>query len=223
MGLMSLFAYGSRRRAPLRTRQERSTDRHSPDSHPVGRPGEELVALKSELDELRLENELLANRARVDRTTGLPNAAAFELDLLQLDARRRRSEQPYSVLLAALDRPGDDPCTFDDDPRLHAVADLFKTSVRQGDRAYRYDGVRFAVLLTGADLPNSVAAGERFRSRVETALIQDASSPTGFVTVTVGVLEAGFRHRTAKDVLCELESLVAEASTIRPNQLVWPH
>ena len=183
-----------------------------------------LSELRDEIDELREENELLAHSVLIDQQTGLANASAFELDLHQLDARRRRSEQPYSVVLAEIDRhdarPGD---AAGYGARFRAVADVFKSSVRQGDRAYRCEGDRLAVLLAGADLPRAVAAGERFRTRVEGAGIEDPISPGRSVTVTVGVIEAGFRHPSAKDVCTELERIVTDRALVATNQLVWPH
>lgn len=131
----------------------------------------EVDGLRSEIEDVRMENDLLAHSVLIDGDTGLANAAAFELDHLQLDARRRRAEQPYSVLLAQIDDPSDadNVIAGTSDPRLPAVAEVFKASVRKGDRAYRWDHNRLAVLLSGADLKRAVAAGERFRSRVEDA------------------------------------------------------
>ena len=185
----------------------------------------EVDCLRSEIDELRMENNLLAHSVLIDADTGLANAAAFELDHLQLDARRRRAEQPYSVLLAQIDERSGSGCPNADepDPRLLAVVEVFKASVRKGDRAYRWDHDRLAVLLSGADIKRAVAAGERFRSRVENAGIEDPSGSLAPVSITVGVVEAGYRHQTPKDVFVELENLVSESAAACANQLVWPH
>jgi len=185
----------------------------------------EVGDLRSEIDDLRMENDLLAHSVLIDVHTGLANAAAFELDHLQLNARRRRSDQPYSILLGQIDHgdSGDSATPEDNDARLLAVAEVFKASVRQGDRAYCCDQNRLAVLLAGSDLKQAVAAGERFRSRVENAGIVDCSNPLGVVTVTVGVIEAGYRHEAAKDVFVEVEALVSEGGAAGSNQLLWPH
>jgi len=40
--------------------------------------------------------------------------------------------------------------------------------------------------------------------------------------VTVGVIEVGFRHKSAKDVLAELTALLQESKHSGQNRIVWP-
>lgn len=186
----------------------------------------ELESLIREVEDLRLENRMLTESLIIDPRTGLANAAAFDSDHLQLHARRRRSEERYAVMVADIDRFAD----FNDrfgvvagNQALAAVARAVRDSIRLGDRAYRCGGDEFAVLLPGADTRDAVAAAERVRERVEALGIEHPSNPTGTLTVSVGVVEAGFRHPAPKDVLIEVTELLHEGKRGGRNRIVWPH
>ena len=186
----------------------------------------QLDGLAREVEELRLENQALTEAVMVDPRSGLPNAAAFDADHLQAHARRGRSEERYSVLLADIDGFRD----YNDlvraataDQTLRTVAQTIKVNVRQGDRAYRYGWQEFMVLLPGADLRDAVVAAERIRSTVAALAIENPTNPSGVLTVTVGAIEAGFRHHTTKEVVVELTDLLLKGKQAGRNRIIWPH
>jgi diguanylate cyclase (GGDEF)-like protein len=186
----------------------------------------DLDGLIREVEDLRLENQALTEAVMIDPRTGLPNAAAFEADHLQAHARRVRSEDPYGVLLTDIDHFHE----FSKQARatitsqtLRTVGQTIKANVRQGDRAYRYGWQDFFVLLPGAALRDAVVAAERIRAKVEALGIENPSSSSGVLTVTVGVIEAGFRHRSTKEVEAEVSDLLREGKRAGRNRIVWPH
>ena len=186
----------------------------------------EVESLARELEDLRLENRMLTESLIIDPRTGLANAAAFDADHLQLHARRRRSEERYAVLVADIDYFSDYNDRFGvtaGNQALQAVARTVRDTIRLGDRAYRYGGEEFAVLLPGADARNAVAAAERIRARVQALGLEHPVNPVGCLTVTVGVVEAGFRHPGPKDVLVEVNDLLLEGKLAGRNRIVWPH
>ena len=186
----------------------------------------EVESLAREVEDLRLENRMLTESLIIDPRTGLANAAAFDADHLQLHARRRRSEERYAVLVADIDLFSDYNDRFGvaaGNQALQAVARTVRDTIRLGDRAYRYGGEEFAVLLPGADARNAVAAAERIRARVQALGLEHPASPAGTLTVTVGVVEAGFRHATPKDVLVEVNELLLEGKAAGRNRIMWPH
>jgi diguanylate cyclase (GGDEF)-like protein len=186
----------------------------------------DVDSLAQELEELRLENQRLTEAVMVDSRTGLPNGVAFEADHLQLYARRNRSGERYSLLLADIDHFHHYNERFlpsEGNRALRAVGQTIRSNVRQGDRAYRFDGEQFSVLLPGAHLREAVVAAERIRSKIENLAIDHPDNPAGVVTVTVGVVEAGFRHPTTKAVLAEAHSLLLEGKHSGRNRIVWPH
>jgi len=162
----------------------------------------------------------------VDPHTGLPNSAAFDADHAQLEARRRRTEDGYSVLYAHLDhfdrllrRVGIDAAL----DALVLVGETVADTVRGSDRTYRIGDEEFAVLLPGAELREAVAAAERVRGRVERLAIATEEDGGRPVTVTVGAIAAGFRHKNTKEVLAELQDLMAAGRQAGSNRVVWPH
>jgi diguanylate cyclase (GGDEF)-like protein len=186
----------------------------------------ELDGLAREVEALRLENQALTEAVMVDPRSGLPNAAAFDADHVQAHARRSRSEERYAVLLADIDGfrvYNDHARAASANQTLRAVAQTIKANVRQGDRAYRYGWQEFMVLLPGADLREAVVAGERIRSTVAALAIEHPTNPSGILTVTVGVIEAGFRHQTTKDVVVEVTDLLLKGKQAGRNRIVWPH
>jgi diguanylate cyclase (GGDEF)-like protein len=186
----------------------------------------DVDSLAREVDELRLENQRLTQAVMIDAGTGLPNEVAFDADHLQLHARRSRSSDRYALLLVDIDHFHDYNERFRHSGghlALRAVAQTIKGNVRQGDRAYRYGGDQFAVLLPGADLREAVVAAERIRARIEELAIEHPGTPAGVLTVTVGVLEAGFRHPGTKDVVAEVNSVLLDGKHKGRNRIVWPH
>ena len=186
----------------------------------------EVESLAREVEELRLENRMLTESLIIDPRTGLANAAAFDADHLQLHARRRRSEERYAVLMADIDRFSDYNDRFGvaaGNQALQAVARTVRDTIRLGDRAYRYGGEEFAVLLPGADASHAVAAAERIRAQVQALGLEHPGSAAGTLTVTVGAVEAGFRHPSPKDVLVEVNDMLLEGKAAGRNRIVWPH
>lgn len=186
----------------------------------------DVDSLAREVEDLRLENRMLTESLIIDPRTGLANAAAFEADHLQLHARRRRSEERYALLMADIDYFRD----FNDcfgvaagNQALQAVARTVRDTIRLGDRAYRYGGEEFAVLLPGADAREAVSAAERIRAKVQELAIAHPANPAGALTITIGVAEAGFRHPGPKDVLVEVNELLMEGKLAGRNRIVWPH
>ena len=186
----------------------------------------DLDRLTTEVEELRLENQALSQALTVDPRTGLANAAAFEADQLQVHARRARTGEQYSIVLADLDlfheyKQSYKPSVTQE--TLLTVAKAIRETVRQSDRAYRYGWQEFTVLLPGGGLRDAVVAAERIRSKIEQLAIEHPEAPSGFLTATVAVVEAGFRHPAPKDVIAELGDLLLEGKQAGRNRIVWPH
>ena len=45
----------------------------------------------------------------------------------------------------------------------------------------------------------------------------------GVVTVTIAAVAAGFRHKTTKDMIAELQTLLAAGKQAGRNRVDWPH
>jgi diguanylate cyclase (GGDEF)-like protein len=185
----------------------------------------DVESLTREVEELRLQNQVLTEAMTVDPQTGMPNGLAFDADHSQLHARRSRSQEPYCILLVAVDHfdPVDGVRLPGGLRVLKTVGHTIRDTLRLSDRAYRSEESMFSALLQGTDLRKAVAAGERIRERVQKLALEHPADPSEHVTVTVGVIEAGFRHSNTKEVLAEVTDLLRDNKDSVKNRTIWPH
>lgn len=181
--------------------------------------------LRAEVQELRRQNRLLADAITHDLPTGMPNAMAFDTDLVQLYARWKRSSEPYSVLRARVDGIAEAYADFRSaagTKALTRVAHAIRDTIRETDRAYLLDEGEFAVLLPGSTIKQAIGAAERIRGAVEKLDVEHPSDGTRKVSVTVAALEIGFRHATRNDAMAELDALLEAAITNGGPKIATP-
>jgi diguanylate cyclase (GGDEF)-like protein len=185
----------------------------------------EVDALARRVEDLQMENERLNQSMLIDTHTGLANASAFDADHSQLDYRRRRSDDPYAVVLIELDHFDQLCSALGDEAGAQALKEVAATvarTIRGSDRAYTMGGNELAVLLPGAQVREAVVAAERIRLRVEKLGRPHPDNPSGIVTVTLAAVAAGFRHKTTKDVMAEIHDLLHNGTVKNRNRVIWP-
>ncbi len=186
----------------------------------------DVARLEQEVEQLRLQNQVLTEALTLDLYTGLPNGLAFEADHEQVDAWRRRSGEPYSLLRVRVDgitggdRSPDSPAGAE---ALRTIAHSVRDTVRLSDRAYVVGTGDLVVLLRGSVMKQAVAAAERVRSGVARQEVPHPGDQTRQLSVSVAAIEAGFRHATPDDVLRELETLLESAISAGGDRINWPH
>jgi diguanylate cyclase (GGDEF)-like protein len=127
-----------------------------------------------------------------DALTGLSNRRRLDRDLAAL-VSDGRSEVAAFVMVDV-----DHFKHFNDsnghaagDVALQTVARALTDSVRPGDRAYRYGGEEFCVLLPATTQADAELVAERMRRAVESAEIPGGEQqPGGRVTISVGVADS---------------------------------
>ncbi len=123
-------------------------------------------------------------RARLDSLTGLHNHGAFQADLAR--AVGAGPDSPFALLMLDLDGFK----AYNDrwghpagDELLRRIGGAIGAAIRATDRAYRYGGDEFAVLLAGADR----GAARRIAARVRSAVLAATAGQQPRVGASLGL------------------------------------
>jgi diguanylate cyclase (GGDEF)-like protein len=154
-------------------------------------------------------NQELQVEARHDPLTGLANRLQMEEDLQMMYGQVQRYGHSFCVAFCDIDafkRYNDRYGHLAGDEVLHAVAQTIAKQSRMGDRAYRYGGEEFLIVLPEQTLETASLTLNRIRAAVEELGIpHDALDTPGVVTVSGGIAEV--RPGSGKT----LEGLLKEA------------
>jgi len=140
---------------------------------------------------LRLRRALAAEaevreQALTDKLTALPNRRALDADIRQVLALSSRCGKSFAIVMIDIDffkaindafghQAGDDV--------LRAFAQRLRSALRAQDRAYRYGGEEFCVMVPATDAPGVQVLAERLRRAVALA----ATPKMHAVTASFGV------------------------------------
>jgi diguanylate cyclase (GGDEF)-like protein len=183
--------------------------------------------LHHEVETLRRQNRQLVEALTVDLATGMPNGVSFERDHVQLEAWRKRTSEPYSVLrlrIAGVDEARDDFLTGDGRKALTDVAHAVRDTVRLSDRAFVLGDGDLGVLLRGATMKQALAAAGRVQAAVDKVDARHPVDPERRLSLVIAAIEAGYRHPGRDEVMKEVNDLLRQA--VRDGgerKIVWPH
>lgn len=161
---------------------------------------ERLARRKRDADRKRQETTELAQKAYIDRLTGLNNRTAMEEYLTSLD--RALADRPKSVALMIADLDhfkaiNDNHGHAAGDMILAHVAQTLTSKLREGDFIARYGGEEFLIVLPNITQTHALAVAERLRNAV-------ANSPTALdgathvrATLSIGLAMAHRSTRTS--------------------------
>jgi diguanylate cyclase (GGDEF)-like protein len=167
--------------------------------------------------------EELARLARTDPLTQLRNRLSLNDDLEALHARSDRYQRPYCITMCDVDhfKSYNDTCGHQaGDDVLRAVAATLARQAREVDGVYRYGGEEFLLLLPEQSLSGGSVPAERVRRAVEDLSITHPSSPSGRVTISVGL--AAFEpgdSLTAQDMLNRADAALYKAKAEGRNRV----
>jgi diguanylate cyclase (GGDEF)-like protein len=140
---------------------------------------------------LQQANVRLDAASRHDLLTDVANRRHFEAFLEEVWEHARQSGQDVSLMLLDIDRFKDYNAHHgqaEGDACLRQIAAVLKLRLRRpDDLVARYGGEEFAAVLVGTPVSVAVGAAERIRQGVTALARPHASSPTGHVTVSIGV------------------------------------
>ena len=108
-------------------------------------------------------------QARTDELTGLPNRRALDEEIAHALAAARRNGRPFGIVMVDVDRfksINDTHGHAVGDDTLTAFARRLAGALREPDRAFRYGGEEFCLLLADTDLAGARTLAERAREQV---------------------------------------------------------
>ena len=140
------------------------------------------------MNDLDEKNDQLKKLALKDQLTGLANRHYFDYDIEFLVATSKRNKSPMGMLLIDLDRfklvndiHGHDV----GDAVLKQTAEIITHSLRASDRAYRWGGEEFLVVLPDTERDGMIVIAEKINQS-----FRDASFDViGSITVSIGGAE----------------------------------
>jgi two-component system cell cycle response regulator len=133
-----------------------------------------IKRLQEELEERERQlleaNERLRHMSQTDALTGLDNRRHLEERIDEMFDYAKRLNEPFSIVMCDLDRfksVNDEYGHQAGDAVLKQFAKILRHEVREIDRAGRYGGEEFMLLLPGTVLDAAVTFAERVRKQVE--------------------------------------------------------
>lgn len=152
----------------------------------------DITRRKQAEQQLTEANFRLEHYAQQDYLTGLYNRRYLDERLAREIARARREQRPLSVCMADVDyfkSYNDRLGHIAGDECLRAVAGVLAQGAgRPGDIVSRYGGEEFVVILAGTDEEGALAVAGRLRATVEAQRMPHPDSPSGQVTISLGVV-----------------------------------
>jgi diguanylate cyclase (GGDEF)-like protein len=158
-------------------------------------------------------------RQRLDRNSGLPNAAAFKAHLAAELARGLRFGRPAGLVLLELALAGGRVDAHD----LRRVADLLRNRSRGYDLIGYLGRGRFAVLLPETDEDETYACADRFYASInEMRAASAAGAAPLLATATIGIALHPRHGDTARALLAAAEAALQATKEARQQRASAP-
>lgn len=188
------------------------------DSAPARVQAQQLRAALAQIEQQQRDHERLrrelADQALRDPASGLHRRPHFEEQLRREVDLSQREHREFSLVLLELDPPSPAVAALGEAGEqavLEAMGRLLRGGTRAMDASCRWDGRRFAVLLSGVGLATAHSRMEGLRRKCATQIVVHAGRELGF-TVSVGVASFPHTAHTLEVLLDAGHAALAEAS-----------
>jgi diguanylate cyclase (GGDEF)-like protein len=173
-----------------------------------------------------LVHPVLVAQSRIDSKTGLLNVSTWETEAETELSRSVRTRSPVTLLLIDIDhfkRVNDTHGHLVGDKVLKAVAEALSGDLRPYDRAGRFGGEEFVILLAQTTEADAKGIADRLRVRVADLAVPISDRPdsaTVGVTISLGVaaMDAG-QTRELNDLLAAADSALYGAKRAGRNRI----
>lgn len=175
------------------------------------------VVLEHQSLELQEANRHLQELATTDGLTGLLNHRAMQDELRNAIEASMEAGAPVSVALLDVDHFKKFNDTFghqEGDRVLKEVANILRSSVRDGDIVARYGGEEFCVIFPQTDGKEALVISERLRTNIESAAWQHRQ-----VTVSVGT-STGIGVRDSQSLIKQADQALYQAKGAGRNRVL---
>lgn len=169
-------------------------------------------------------DQLNRTLATQDELTGLANRRHLNAVLAKEWARSIRSDQPLALAMIDIDyfkRYNDQYGHQAGDECLKRVARTIESNARRsGDLAARYGGEEFLLILPDADATVAQRLAEDVRKSIEALNLPHVVSPTGRVSISVGIAALGnAAYKDAESLLRAADQALYLAKDLGRNQV----
>lgn len=179
--------------------------------------------LRDEREERKELRSRLADQARTDHLTGLPNRRAFDQELRAEMNRVERYDARGALVLLDLDHfkvYNDAHGHPTGDEALKAVAAVLQRESRASDTVARYGGEEFAVVMPELSPGEAREAADRLRAVVEEHEVDgEEVLPTGRLTASLGVAAYPEDGASFADVLRVADRRLYRAKDLGRNRV----
>ena len=178
-------------------------------------------AFNTMLKQITQQEDALAAAARADGLTGLLNRREFDRAIDEAIAVSKESGEPFSLLMIDVDhfkQFNDTHGHLAGDDALRQVAATIELTARESDRAYRYGGEEFAMILPGLRTYEATAIAERLCNTIaaQTLILPDGQKQT--LTVSIGI--SVFSPRVSPPNIIELADRALYAAKVEGRNQV---
>lgn len=169
------------------------------------------------------QEKTLEYMARTDDLTGLYNRRELDRQLTEEIRRADRYNKPLSIILADLDHFK----AFNDnhghqvgDEVLRSVSKTLTANLREVDKACRFGGEEFVIILPECDAEAARQTAERVRSAIESSIIQLDEEQTAKLTISIGVATSPHDGTTPESLLKSADVAMYQAKERGRNRVV---
>lgn len=148
-----------------------------------------FVSISKDITHKVIEQKKLSEQASEDSLTGLLNRRAGELALLAAQKAAVTNGQAFGVLMADIDHFKQINDRFghaSGDRVLKSIARAMQQQIRDSDRAIRWGGEEFLIVLANAADTTALSTAERIRAAVEAS----SDPEVGSVTLSLGCAQS---------------------------------